>query len=520
MDKIKLEILNRNLQRAVFERKTLNREFHDNFYWHSRRNVFELLEVRRYNCIHQFYDFYGIYTERYYTRQEILECTYQANRIASFLCLLREPEREIIILFNEMYDYIMHNVAPQDKDETKEYLTGCLYDKYINTVGKDYIPKPTAKMLDGVFSMTYYMLKVQPVKSTKIELVLRMIERQLYPYINTLPDEHRFLREGYGVLYANQTLGEDTLLDAIKDYIKENGEERNVPDLKNVNSFIGDIDSDITYSYFLDDVRILTSLCPSAEEQGWALSVITRGIRETFTKYMMAERADEDEIMKMVFDIVRWYSTEDFDKLLPIKMNNYDDSVKSLAKCLEIPREWGYDDSIIIEERDSDGNVIFVDDDYNMEQKMEPIFFGLTDNTQVNEDKEMKEQMRQEDILTKARQFKITVSYNSNERVSDETLIKIHDFIESVYMNEERESGVSMALYLFLININIILSQSDFPRLMKSWFAEFKGTQSSISNYSYLIHSKKEDWWGDTSQENMFTKICTTYDYLITQWRD
>lgn len=519
MDKATLELLNRKLKHASFESQTLAREYHDNFYWHSRINIFNLLEVGRYNSARQFYDFYYIYTERFFTRDDILLCTYQANRIASFLCLLREPERELIILFNEMFDKIINDFTPYVKDEMNDYLTGSLYNEHVNTVGKDYTPKPTAKLLDGIFSMAYYMLKVQPVKSTKIELVLKMIERHLYPFINTLTDEHRFLREGYGVLYANQTLGEDTLLDAIIGYIKDKGEYCNVPDLTNVSAFIADYTADITYSYHLEDVRILTSLCPTEEEQGWALSQFVHGIRKTFIECMGVGK-ETDEQMRTELEIIRSYGNKKFYQLLPINADNYAEDIKRLAEFLEPPREWGYRDDIVVEEYDDEGNVIYTDDDYIMEQKLEPIFYGLTDNTKVDEDKEMKEQMRREEILDKARPFKITVGENSNERVSDDIIIKVHDFIEREYMNEEREAGVSVALFLLLIEKDIIISQTDFPRLMKAWFAEFKGSQSSISNFASLQFLDREEWKSESGKEKMFEKICTMYDKLINEWSD
>lgn len=516
MDIASLQLLNRQLKRAVFESQTLDRERYDNFYWHSRINVFNILEVRPYTNIKLFYEFYDMYTERYFTRQEILICVREANRIASYLCLLREPERELIILFNETFDYIMYGNTHHVKDEISDYLTDSLYNKYINTVGKD-SPKPTAKMLDGIFSMTYYMLAVQPVKSAKIKLVLKMIERQLYSYINTLTDKHRFLREGYGVLYANQTLGQDTLLDAIRLYIAVNDGECNVPNLKDV---WAEVNNDSSGIYYLDDVRILTSLGHDEEEQSWALSMLTRGLRKTFIQLMTEEWEEDDKRISAIADIVRWYSTENFRKHLPLNIKNYEDQVKCLAECLEPPREWGYRDNIGVEEYDDEDNVIYRDDDYEMMEKLEPDFYGLTDNTEDNEDKEMKEQMRREEILSKAKSFKITDGGNSDKRVSDDFIIKVHNFIEREYMNEEREAGVSVALYFFLMKIDFVTSQPNFPRLMRSWFDGFKGSQASISNFAYLLSVERNKWKAKPTQKDMFKKIRTMYDKLIDNWSD
>lgn len=323
--------------------------------WEFDNEVFQEL----YNCV------YEEYSIRLYREKDIKECLINALQLSAYLILLREPEKEIVDLFNYVRDSAFWRHARESAFDNKEK------SEFIPLEMVATQSAPTAYFLDGIFSALYAILDNQQFKSVNLQIALRMIETHLYPYIKSLNKQHQKSISRWGMPYNSDVAG-NTLFDALKEKMKKNVSIN----LDSWSHYIGVGDENLkeyTNNYNIEDVRIITSLIPTKEGQEQFLSDVVAGVRNSVRELL--------NIHKVTFNIweplhvyIHNYGMKSEEELFPIDADNYDTCVDKIVNSIGVPSSWG---NMI---PDGEGGY-FV----NMDHNLPVIYYGTTEESRLKD---------------------------------------------------------------------------------------------------------------------------------------
>lgn len=302
---------------------------------------------------------YEEYAVRLYREEDIKECLLNALQLSSYLTLLKEPEKELVDLFNYVRDGVFWRHARESAFKDKEKT------EFVPIAEISAQSAPTAFFLDGIFSAMYVILYNQQHKSVNLQITLRMIETHLYSYIKSLNKQHQIGISRWGMPYTSEVAGM-TLLDALRNNMKDI-----IPiQADSWRHYIGVGDENLkeyTSKFNIEDVRIITSLIPTIEGQEQFLSNVVTSLR-SYVRELLNTQKVTFNIWEPLHVYTHHYGMKSAEELLPIDADNYDACVDSIVNNLCIPASWG---KVIA---DGDGGH-FV----KMSHKLPVIYYGTTE---------------------------------------------------------------------------------------------------------------------------------------------
>lgn len=277
---------------------------------------------------------YEEYAIRLYSEKDIKECLINALSLSTYLTLLKDPEKEIMYLFNFVRDSVFMRHARETAFKGKK--EGELLP--FKAIAAE--SAPTAFFMDGIFSAMYIILENQPYKSLNLKIALRMIDTHLYNYVNSLAEKHKKTTSQWGMLY-NPKVAEKTLLEALKE--KEEKAKVCVPlEVDAYRSYIGVGDENLkeyTNNFNLEDVRIITSLIPSEEEQEEFLTDVISAVRNSIRELLNIKKVTFN-IWEPLHNYLHQYGMKSEEELLPIDADNYAACVDKIVNSIGIPTSW------------------------------------------------------------------------------------------------------------------------------------------------------------------------------------
>lgn len=292
---------------------------------------------------------YEHYTLRLYTERGTVHCINNALNILAFLCLTMEPEKQIVMLLEEYRDLTRHRFLRIHKDTS-----------HVNNL-------PVAFILDGIFSALWYMLNSMKYRSRRLTIAMNMIQRNLYPYLISLPDTEKGIITDWDTMMY--TPGEETLMDTLK------GIEEKIKVNLDTHLYFPSSDKlkETTGNFDLEQVRLLISLSsPSKEEQELLLNEVVTAVRN----YYIDINSNNG---KLIFTppfressrLMDAYGNEELkaNGRIRIDMDNYDNEIKRIAMQLGIPPAWG---TTINYSDDMDDHSV------TLHKKLEQIWYGTS----------------------------------------------------------------------------------------------------------------------------------------------
>lgn len=291
---------------------------------------------------------YEHYALRLYTEKGITHCINNAIYIFNYLCIIREPEKQIVIIFGDFREWIKTRFLRIHK----------------GTSHTDNLP--VAFILDGIFSALWYILNSLEYRSKRLTIAMNMIQRHLYPYINSLPENEKGIIADWDTMRYEP--GEPTLLETLANIDKK------IPVKPDPYLYYPPIEQlkEATGNYDMEQVRIYASLTtPFKESQEEFLNEVVTGVRNYYIDINTKKRKAFTPPFRESARLIDENGSEELQSKgrININMDDHDNEIKRIAKQLGIPPAWGM--TINYSDDTEDHSV-------KLYKKLEPVWYGIS----------------------------------------------------------------------------------------------------------------------------------------------